>query len=116
MVASDDPFITSTFKIFLEADYQILCADEIASALVLLKENSFSLVIIGGNLVEDSPGGLQEQIRSGLRWQRLPVLLVTEDKMHKSQLAGEHVIVSRQISRDELILCVDRQIHQDKIW
>jgi len=118
LVLDDDPVVLNSLKEFLLIEnFQVSCADNLETALGLLKNDHFRVALTDVRLAEGSGFDLLEQVRSmGLT---TVVVMLTgygtiEDAVRAIKM-GAFDYVTKPISDDDVKLAIERGLRQQEL-
>ena len=107
LVVDDDEVIRSTLKVFLEADYEVTCADNSIEGFRLAKFEPFDLILLDVQMPIFNGLDLCESLKEDPATKDVPVIFITaltstEDQLKCFQAGGVDFISKPLI--EELVL------------
>lgn len=117
LIVDDEKSLRLTLSLFLEnAGHQVVTAEDLASAVKAVREKDWNLIISDVLLAERSGLELLRECRSLNR--ECPIVMITGypnlDNTTEALRLGAFDYLSKPVTKDTLLECVDRALRRDR--
>ena len=114
LVVDDDEVIRRTLKVFLEPDYEVICADNSIEGFRLAKSESFDLVLLDVQMPIFDGLDLCESLKEDPATKDVPIIFITALTSKEDQLkciqAGGVDFISKPLSEEIVRVLVKNHI------